>query len=193
MSTVTTSFLPWSTRVQRNADGRFGTVTAYGDRGNVITWDRARRPEGRQYTRHELVEPDYRVFLPVQHCTGCGHLVDHDDVHDGYTYCCNEPTCTCAAVGGTYQCGMEQPAEAQAEQRAQELNRAAYLEDDDSAKTKALRVGGLAVHAYVDAERGQFVVSVHPDTGDIPDDLLSPTGNVPLQITVGGSVVYDAR
>ncbi|WP_328491221.1 hypothetical protein [Streptomyces zaomyceticus] len=191
MSTTTPPLLPWSTRIQRTSDGRFGTVMRT-DRAHRIVWDDALRPERREYARDELVEPDYKVFLPVQHCTCCGHLVDADDAHEGYTYCCNDRACTCAAVGGTYECGTEQPAEAQAEQRAQELNRAAYLEDD-GAKTKAVRVGGLAVHVYRDAERAQFVVSVHPDTGDIPADLLSPQGTVPLHITVNDTVAYDAR
>ncbi|NML55088.1 hypothetical protein HHL19_35835 [Streptomyces sp. R302] len=194
MSTTTPAapqLLPEHTRVLRTSDGRFGTVTAHGAEGNVITWDGAPRPASVQYTRDELVEHAYRVFLPVQHCMCCGDLVDAGDTQEGYTTCCNDRACTCAAVDGAYECGTEQPAEAQAEQRAQELNRAAYL--DGNSNTPALRVGGLAVHVYRSAERDQFIVSVHPDTGDIPDDLLSPTGNVPLQITVGDAVVYDAR
>ncbi|MFD9047755.1 hypothetical protein [Streptomyces zaomyceticus] len=110
MSITTAPFLPWGTRVQRNSDGRLGTVTGHGDRGSLMTWDRAVRPEGRQYARDELTDPDYQVFLPVQHCSDCGHLIDDDEIDDGYTGCCNEGACTCAAVDGIYQCGTEQPA-----------------------------------------------------------------------------------
>ncbi|MER6616363.1 hypothetical protein [Streptomyces xantholiticus] len=75
--------------------------------------------------------------------------------------------------------------------RARELNRAAFLEGDSD--TPAIRVGGAAVHAYVDADRGQIVVSVHLDTGEIPDDLVSADETVPLLITVGGRDVFNER
>ncbi|MEU5959338.1 hypothetical protein [Streptomyces sp. NPDC047525] len=62
-------------------------------------------------------------------------------------------------------------------ERARELNSAAYLEQDPI--TPATVVAGVAVHAYVDPEDGQVVVSVHLDTGDVPDDVVSAEETVP--------------
>ncbi|OEJ21031.1 hypothetical protein [Streptomyces subrutilus] len=75
--------------------------------------------------------------------------------------------------------------------QARKLNRASFLEGD--CDTPAIRVAGAAVHAYVDAERGQLVVSVHLDTGEIPDDLISARETVPLHVTVNGHEVFNAR
>jgi hypothetical protein len=74
-------------------------------------------------------------------------------------------------------------------QRAQELNRSAYLEPDPN--TPAIVIAGVAVHTYVDPEDGQVVVSVHLDTGDVPEDLLSAEETVPLRITVNGHDVFS--
>ncbi|MGY4935869.1 hypothetical protein ACWD7T_33185 [Streptomyces sp. 900116325] len=76
-------------------------------------------------------------------------------------------------------------------ERARELNRAAFLEED--ADTPAIRVAGVAVHAYVDPERGQLVVSVHLDTGDVASDLVSAAETVPLHVTVNGHQVFNGR
>jgi hypothetical protein len=76
-------------------------------------------------------------------------------------------------------------------ERARELNRAAFLEGDSD--TPAIRVAGAAVHAFVDAERGQIVVSVHLDTDKIPADLISPDETVPLLVTVGDREVFNER
>ncbi|MGW6145351.1 hypothetical protein [Streptomyces sp. NPDC055140] len=76
-------------------------------------------------------------------------------------------------------------------ERARELNRAARLDED--ANTPAIRVAGATVQTYVDPERGQIVVSVHLDTGDIPSDLISAEETVPLHITVNGHQVFNAR
>ncbi|RZU28225.1 hypothetical protein EV284_6391 [Streptomyces sp. BK022] len=71
---------------------------------------------------------------------------------------------------------------------ARELNLAATLEPNG--KHPAIRVAGAAVHFYVDAERGQLVVSVHVDTDGIPAGLLSGD-TVPLLVTVNDTTVYD--
>jgi hypothetical protein len=69
--------------------------------------------------------------------------------------------------------------------RALELNRAAIFESGD---TPAIVVGGAAVHAYV--KDGELVVSVHLDTGDVVDDLLTSEENVPTRINVNGETVF---
>ncbi|MEU6070510.1 hypothetical protein ABZ864_40230 [Streptomyces sp. NPDC047082] len=70
------------------------------------------------------------------------------------------------------------------------LNRAAFLEGDSD--TPAIVVAGVAVHAYVDVEDARFVVSVHLDTGEVPNELVSARETVPLRITVNGTAIYDA-
>lgn len=107
-----TAPLPWGSRVLRASDGRHGTVTGYGaDLRMIITWDRAVVPEPRHYTRAELTAPAFQVFPAVTHCSGCGHVVDDDEIEDSYTTCCNEGACGgCAAVNGVYRCGTEAPA-----------------------------------------------------------------------------------
>ncbi|QFG13310.1 hypothetical protein SEA_GILGAMESH_118 [Streptomyces phage Gilgamesh] len=101
--------LPWNTRVLRASDGRFGTVTNYdAELRMIITWDRAIVPERHPYTLDELTGSDFQVFAAVTHCSGCGYVVDDDEIEDSYTTCCNEPACSgCAAVNGTYACGTE--------------------------------------------------------------------------------------
>ncbi|MFC9280916.1 hypothetical protein [Streptomyces collinus] len=99
--------LPWHTRVQRASDGRFGTVVNYdAELRMLIQWDRAVVPERHPYTLDELTGPDFQVFTAVTHCSGCGCVVDDDEIEDSYTTCCNEGACSgCAAVNGVYACG----------------------------------------------------------------------------------------
>jgi hypothetical protein len=103
--------LPWWSRVLRTSDGRLGTITGYGaEHRMIITWDRAIDPDPRHRTIDELAGPAFQVFAAVTHCSGCGHVVDDDEIEDSYTTCCNEGACGgCAAVNGTYQCGTEAP------------------------------------------------------------------------------------
>lgn len=103
--------LSWGSRVLRTSDGRYGTVTGYdAELRMIIQWDRAVVPEPHHYTRDELTAPGFQVFPAVTHCSGCGHVVDDDEIEDSYTTCCNEGACgPCAAVNGAYRCGTEAP------------------------------------------------------------------------------------
>lgn len=74
------------------------------------------------------------------------------------------------------------------EERAREINRAARFEG--SSDTPAIVTGGVAVHAYV--KNGRVIVSVHLDTGEVPEELLSEDETVPLTVTVNGDEVFDA-
>ncbi|QDN54053.1 hypothetical protein [Streptomyces sp. S1D4-20] len=104
--------LPWGSRVLCTSDARHGTVTGYGtERRMIIQWDGAVVPQPHHYTRDELTTPKFLVFPAVTHCSGCGHIVDDDEIEDSYTTCCNEGACSlCAAVNGVYRCGTEVPA-----------------------------------------------------------------------------------
>jgi hypothetical protein len=103
--------LPFGSRILRASDGRFGTVTNYGaDLRMIITWDRAIDPDPRHYAPDELTTYAFTVFPAVTHCSGCGHVVNDDEIDDSYTTCCNEGACSgCALVNGTYRCGTEAP------------------------------------------------------------------------------------
>jgi hypothetical protein len=71
--------------------------------------------------------------------------------------------------------------------QAREINRAARFEGDSD--TPAIVVGGVAVHVYV--KGGRVCVSVHLDTGEVPDELLTEDETVPLTIKVNGDEVFD--
>jgi hypothetical protein len=68
-----------------------------------------------------------------------------------------------------------------------DLNRRAVFE---TGATPAVVVGGAAVHAYW--ARGTLRVSVHLDTGDIPEGLLNSDGTVPIHVAVNGETVFEA-
>ncbi|MFE0063262.1 hypothetical protein [Streptomyces sp. NPDC059003] len=108
--------LPWYSRVRRASDGRFGTVTGYDpERRTIIKWDGAVVPDPHHYTNDELATPAFQVSPAVTHCSGCGHIVDDDEIEDSYTTCCNEGACSgCAAVNGVYTCGTKAPADSPA-------------------------------------------------------------------------------
>ncbi|MFD9190321.1 hypothetical protein ACFWCA_19085 [Streptomyces phaeochromogenes] len=103
--------LPWGSRVLRASDGRLGTITGYSTGHRmIITWDRAIKPDPFHRTIDELTGPAFQVFPAVDHCSGCGEIVNDDEVEDSYTKCCNEGACSgCAAVNGVYTCGTEAP------------------------------------------------------------------------------------
>ncbi|WP_329468604.1 hypothetical protein [Streptomyces sp. NBC_01431] len=54
-----------------------------------------------------------------------------------------------------------------------------------------LETGGTQVYAYWSCGEG-LVVSVHLDTGEVPGDLISPDGTIPIRITVNGACVFSA-
>ncbi|KUN17536.1 hypothetical protein AQJ11_37310 [Streptomyces corchorusii] len=53
-----------------------------------------------------------------------------------------------------------------------------------------LETGGTQVYAYWSCGEG-LVVSVHLDTGEVPGDLISPDGTIPIRITVNGDCVFQ--
>ncbi|MER7497094.1 hypothetical protein ABT033_31415 [Streptomyces pharetrae] len=78
------------------------------------------------------------------------------------------------------------------ERLADEFNRAAsFLPQVDDDTKPCIVIGGAQVYAYVEPGVG-IVVSLHVDTGEIPDVLLSARETVPVHITVNGSDVYSA-
>ncbi|MFD9791307.1 hypothetical protein ACFWXK_10175 [Streptomyces sp. NPDC059070] len=103
--------LSWGSRVLRTSDGCYGAVAdCDAERRMIIQWDGAVVPESHHYARKELAEPAFLVFPAVTHCSGCGDIVDDDEIEDSYTTCCNEGACSsCAAVNGMYQCGTQAP------------------------------------------------------------------------------------
>lgn len=75
---------------------------------------------------------------------------------------------------------------------ADEFNRAAsFLPQVDDDTKPCVVIGGAQVYAYVEPGVG-IVVSLHVDTGEIPDVLSSAEETVPVRITVNGSDVYSA-
>ncbi|WP_167752003.1 hypothetical protein [Streptomyces sp. H23] len=50
---------------------------------------------------------------------------------------------------------------------------------------------GTQVYAYWSCGEG-LVVSVHLDTGEVPGDLISPDGTIPIRITANGECVFSA-
>jgi hypothetical protein len=53
-----------------------------------------------------------------------------------------------------------------------------------------METGGTQVYAYWKRGEG-LVVSVHLDTGEVPDDLITPPGTIMLRINVNGNCVYE--
>ncbi|WP_406378321.1 hypothetical protein [Streptomyces sp. NBC_01618] len=54
-----------------------------------------------------------------------------------------------------------------------------------------LETNGTQVYAYW--KRGEGLdVSVHLDTGEVPADVISPDGTIPIRITVNGDCVFSA-
>ncbi|MGC0334867.1 hypothetical protein RKD23_007944, partial [Streptomyces sp. SAI-170] len=53
-----------------------------------------------------------------------------------------------------------------------------------------LETGGTQVYAYWE-RGGGLVVSVHLDTGEVPADLISPDGTIPITINVNGDCVFS--
>lgn len=75
---------------------------------------------------------------------------------------------------------------------ADEFNRAArFLPQVDDDTKPCTVIVGAQVYAYVEPGDG-IVVSLHLDTGDIPDVLLSAQETVPVRITVNGHDVFTA-
>lgn len=75
---------------------------------------------------------------------------------------------------------------------ADEFNRAAcFLPQVDDDTKPCVVIGGAQVYAYVEPGVG-IVVSLHVDTGEIPDVLISAEETVPVRITVNGSDVFSA-
>lgn len=96
----------------------------------------------------------------------------------------------------------------EAEQRARAANLAAtfqpadeeragplpeHLKEEEAASWPSITVAGAQVFAYVD-QFNTLVVSVHVDTGEIPDWLRNDDEHqtVPLSIKVGHEIVYSA-
>ncbi|WP_329375808.1 hypothetical protein [Streptomyces sp. NBC_01483] len=78
------------------------------------------------------------------------------------------------------------------QRRADSLNRRTrflHQHRKDRTTLPCVETGGTQVYAYW--ERGEgLVVSVHLDTGEVPDDLISPDGTIMLRITVNGHCVF---
>ncbi|WP_329317203.1 hypothetical protein OG723_44405 (plasmid) [Streptomyces sp. NBC_01278] len=85
------------------------------------------------------------------------------------------------------------PAVQLSEALADRLNLAARFYPKDARDPDTLPCvenAGAQVYTYV--EPGGLCVAVHLDTGDIPAELMSPDGTVPIQITVNGVTVFSA-
>lgn len=57
-------------------------------------------------------------------------------------------------------------------------------------------VGGVAVAVYVDLDddgNGRVRVSVHCDTGEVDERLLTEDENVRLRVKVGDGAVFDGK
>lgn len=54
-----------------------------------------------------------------------------------------------------------------------------------------MEIVGAQVYMYVKPGTG-LVVSLHLDTGGVPEMLLSPEGTVPVRVTVGDRDVFAA-
>ncbi|MFE4752426.1 hypothetical protein ACFRIB_19465 [Streptomyces mirabilis] len=78
--------------------------------------------------------------------------------------------------------------------RADTLNRRARFHHQHRKQRgtlPCLETGGTQVYTYW--ERGEgLVVAVHLDTGEVPDDVISPDGTIPIRITVNGDCVFIA-
>lgn len=78
--------------------------------------------------------------------------------------------------------------------RADTLNRRARFRHQHRKQRgtlPCLETGGTQVYAYW--ERGEgLVVAVHLDTGEVPDDVISPDGTIPIRITVNGDCAFIA-
>jgi hypothetical protein len=80
------------------------------------------------------------------------------------------------------------------QRRADTLNRRArfvHQQRKDRSTLPCLETGGTQVYAYWKRGEG-LVVSVHLDTGEVPGDLVSPDGTIPVRITVNGDCVFGA-
>jgi hypothetical protein len=78
--------------------------------------------------------------------------------------------------------------------RATTLNRRARLlhqHRKQRGTLPCLETGGTQVYAYWSCGEG-LVVSVHLDTGEVPGDLISPGGTIPIRIRVNGECVFSA-
>ncbi|MGW4824311.1 hypothetical protein ACWEP4_36605 [Streptomyces sp. NPDC004227] len=78
--------------------------------------------------------------------------------------------------------------------RATTLNRRArflHQHRKQQGTLPCLETGGTQVYAYWSCGEG-LVVSVHLDTGEVPGDLISPDGTIPIRITVNGECVFSA-
>lgn len=78
------------------------------------------------------------------------------------------------------------------QRRADTLNRRArflHQHRKDRSTLPCMETGGTQVYAYWKRGEG-LVVSVHLDTGEVPDDLISPDGTITLRITVNGDCVF---
>lgn len=80
------------------------------------------------------------------------------------------------------------------QRRADTLNRRArflHQRRKDRSTLPCLENGGTQVYSYWKRGEG-LVVSVHLDTGEVPGDLISPDGTIPVRITVNGDCVFGA-
>ncbi|WP_190094632.1 hypothetical protein [Streptomyces melanogenes] len=80
------------------------------------------------------------------------------------------------------------------QRRADILNRRArflHPHRKDRSTLPCLETGGMQVYAYWKRGEG-LTVSVHLDTGDVPNDLISPDGTIPIRITVNSECVFGA-
>jgi hypothetical protein len=70
--------------------------------------------------------------------------------------------------------------------------RARFLpqEPDDENTLPCIETGGAQVYAYWTAEG--LCVSVHLDTGEIPEQLYDVDGTIPVHVTVNGDTVFAA-
>jgi hypothetical protein len=79
------------------------------------------------------------------------------------------------------------------QRRADTLNRRArflHQHRKDRTTLPCMETGGTQVYAYWKRGEG-LVVSVHLDTGEVPDDLITPHGTIMLRIDVNGHRVYE--
>ncbi|MFF5968229.1 hypothetical protein ACFY64_31800 [Streptomyces collinus] len=77
---------------------------------------------------------------------------------------------------------------------ADELNLAANFLPQNPAEEgtlPSLQTGGAQVDAYWEPGAG-LCVSVHLDTGEVPDVLTNEDGTISVRITVNGEVVHQA-
>lgn len=76
----------------------------------------------------------------------------------------------------------------------QDLNLSAQflpMEPDDESTLPCVETGGAQVYTYWTKEDG-LCVSVHLDTGEIPEQLHNHDGTVPVQVTVNDETVFSA-